>query len=158
MMKDSKPTTHALISEPECERNTAIDATAATAKTDQNRDGFQFVDFSVYLMMAIDTAGHLTMANESLRDTLGYTATDLNSKTFRDIVHPESLDLVHAYLQTVMAGQFVDHFDVSFIAKNGLKIAAEGHAIPRCSDKVVSGAFITCHVMTPPPQKNSVRG
>jgi PAS domain-containing protein len=110
-MKVQEQTLSELTSELEAlrVRNTALEAMAALSRSDQRSDAVQPLDASISLAMATDALGPLTLANQSFPDTLGYTTRELNSNTFMDIVHPESVPPAEASFQKAKAGQSVSH-------------------------------------------------
>lgn len=68
----------------------------------------------------IDTTGRFLAVNPTFCDLLGYSKEELLKRTFKDITHPEDLDVNLIHLHQLLNGELKTYFtDKRYIHKNG---------------------------------------
>lgn len=86
------------------------------------------------MIQSVDPQGRFLFTNKKWQDTLGYGQDDLPSLSLFDIIHEESREHCMAFFPRVIAGEDVGIIDVTFRAKDGRKVYAEGFASCKITD------------------------
>ena len=70
--------------------------------------------------------GRILQTNPALQEMLGYTAEELQGRSFREITHPDEADAVRNHIQAVIRGkQSSMHLEKRYLHKNGRIIWAD---------------------------------
>ena len=80
------------------------------------------------MIQSVDPQGRFLFTNKKWQDTLGYGQDDLPTLSLFDIIHEESREHCMTFFPRVIAGEDVGIIDVTFRAKDGRKVYAEGFA------------------------------
>ncbi|AGB01604.1 PAS domain S-box protein [Methanoregula formicica] len=86
------------------------------------------------MIQSVDPQGRFLFTNKKWQDTLGYGEAELPELSLFDIIHEESREHCMATFPRVIAGEDVGIIDVTFRAKDGRKIYAEGFASCKIAD------------------------
>lgn len=85
--------------------------------------------------------GTFEFVNRAWLDTLGYTADEVEQLIIWNVIHPESLEHCQELFMLVMQGQSADKVRMTFQAKDGRPVPAEGSVTLR----IVDGEIIASH-------------
>ncbi len=116
-------------------------------KATQLRRGGQALDFldaASDLIQSLAPDGTLLYVNRAWREMLGYTEEEVQSLNFFRILHAESADRTKALFKKILAGEAADWVQLSYVAKDGRRICAEGRVSVRKENGVtvsVDGIF-----------------
>lgn len=86
------------------------------------------------MIQSVDPQGRFLFTNKKWQDTLGYGEDELPGLSLFDIIHEESRDHCMTTFPRVIAGEDVGIIDVTFRAKDGRKVYAEGFASCKIAD------------------------
>jgi len=86
------------------------------------------------LIQSVDPDGRFQYVNDAWLKTLGYKKSEIDRLTLSDVLHPDSRDHCMQVLQSVLAGETVDHVEAEFISKAGDRIPVEGNVSCRFKD------------------------
>ena len=89
------------------------------ASTDLTRELEQLFDLSLDLLCIAGLDGYFKRVNPAFERTLGYTAEEVLSRPFLDLVHPEDRDRTAAAVETLASGDPVVRFENRYICKDG---------------------------------------
>ena len=89
------------------------------------------VENTLDMIQSVALDGHFIFVNRAWLETLGYTEVELPDLNLFNIIHPESLAHCQELFAKVMRGESIQNVQVTFIAKDGREIQAEGNATPR---------------------------
>ncbi|HYM60668.1 MAG TPA: PAS domain S-box protein, partial [Thermoanaerobaculia bacterium] len=104
------------------------DDLAAERKIRESEDRFRdLFENSNDLILSVDRHGRFVFANRAWLRTLGYTAEELRGLVIGDLAHPDCLENCKEILRRVMAGQWINNAEVTFVAKDGRRVVAEGN-------------------------------
>ncbi len=102
----------------------------------------------------LDTKGHYTNVNTSLCDMLGYSKLELLKLSYKDITHPEDLDISSEYLSKLLKGDFSNfNLDKRYIRKDKkivnvvLNVAVVHENVSLAHDEKGNPAFLISHIL-----------
>ncbi|KJH70905.1 sensor histidine kinase [Aliterella atlantica] len=78
------------------------------------------------LIQSVTPEGYFLYVNRAWRETLGYSAAEVNSLTIFDIIDCDSREHCLEIFEQVMSGEEVDKVEAEFVTKYGEKIIVEG--------------------------------
>lgn len=78
------------------------------------------------LIQSVTPEGRFLYVNRAWRETLGYSAAEVNSLTIFDIIDCDSREHCLETFGQVMSGEEVDKVEAEFVTKDGEKIIVEG--------------------------------
>jgi PAS domain S-box-containing protein len=85
-----------------------------------NQDELErFFNITLNLLCIADTNGHFRRVNRTWTSLLGYTAEELEGRSFLDFVHPDDLDATLAAIATLEDQTLVQGFINRYCAKDG---------------------------------------
>jgi diguanylate cyclase (GGDEF)-like protein/PAS domain S-box-containing protein len=94
----------------------------------ESREALQdFLDSATDLVQSVGPDGRFAYVNRSWLSALGYTRDEVGRLTMLDVVHPDSRTHCQWVFERVMAGQPAQNVEAVFVAKDGRRIAVEGH-------------------------------
>ncbi|MGH7528687.1 MAG: PAS domain S-box protein, partial [Gemmatimonadales bacterium] len=87
--------------------------------------------------------GKFLYVNRAWHDGIGYADTELASRNFLDIVHPDSHDRYREVIQRVLAGETLTHVELSLVTSAGTAVTVEGNLSCTAQDgwAVVQGIY-----------------
>ena len=81
------------------------------------------------LIQSVGPDGSILYVNRAWREMLGYSETEINGLSLRDIIHPSSLSHCLEMFERVMAaGETAELIEAMFLAKDGHTIIVEGNS------------------------------
>jgi len=86
------------------------------------------------MIQSVDPQGRFLFTNKKWQETLGYGEDEVPGLSLFDIIHEESREHCMAFFPRVIAGEDVGIIDVTFRAKDGRKVYAEGFASCKIAD------------------------
>ncbi|HEX3001428.1 MAG TPA: PAS domain S-box protein [Methanoregula sp.] len=86
------------------------------------------------MIQSVDPQGRFLFTNKKWQDTLGYGEGDIPALSLFDIIHEESREHCMALFPRVLNGEDIGIIDVTFRAKDGRKVYAEGFASCKIAD------------------------
>ncbi|MBE0603185.1 MAG: PAS domain S-box protein [Deltaproteobacteria bacterium] len=102
-----------------------------------------FFDNAIDLIESVTPDGRFLFVNRAWRESLGYTAAEVEGLSVTDVIAPECRDRHAEMLRQVMAGENLGHIETTFLSKDGRRILVEGHINCRLEDgKPVAGRGI----------------
>ena len=101
---------------------------------EQLQDIFDSANDMIQSVSLLD--GSFEFVNRAWLETLGYNAQDLEELTIFDVLHPNCLEHCKSLMQSLQMGrlQRLDQVEISFVAKDGRVIEAEGNVNCRIID------------------------
>lgn len=78
------------------------------------------------LIQSVDRKGRLLYVNRAWRETLGYSAEEVQQLTFADILAPECREHCLEIFQRILQGEQVAFINATFLAKDQQRIEVEG--------------------------------
>lgn len=112
----------------------AIQMREAQATIAEQEQRYHDIQNASDMIQSVTPNGHFLFVNQKWQDTLGYSESEIGSITLFDIIDPESMEHCQAFFPRVLAGEDVGIIDVTFRAKDGRKVHAEGFASCRIVD------------------------
>jgi len=106
---------------------------AEEAQVESERRHKDLLDNVLDLIHSVTPDGRFDYVNRAWRETLGYTETELGGLAFFDVIHPACHAHCKELFQRVMKGEVLRNVEVTFVAKDGREIIAEGSS--SCSMK-----------------------
>ncbi len=101
----------------------------------------------------LDIEGNYVNVNPSLCDILGYSKPDLLKLSYKDITHPDDIDISNEYLQKLLRGDFSGYsLDKRYISKNKkviniiLNVALVHENVALARDKGGKPALLITHI------------
>ena len=79
------------------------------------------------LIQSVNSHGEFLYVNKKWRETLGYSAEEVEKLDIFDIVHPDSQEHCRDIFKKVMSGEKIDIIEADFISKEGKRISVEGN-------------------------------
>ncbi|MDH4236786.1 MAG: response regulator, partial [Nitrospira sp.] len=86
------------------------------------------------LIQSVALDGRLHFVNRAWRETLGYSADEVTELTIFDIIHPPCRDQYRDLVRRIIAGKNPELIEISFQAKDGRVIVADGRVSLRMED------------------------
>ncbi len=87
----------------------------------------EFLDNATDLVQSVGPDGRFAYVNRSWLGALGYAQEEVGRLTMFDIIHPDSRTHCQRVFERLMAGEPVKSVEAVFVAKDGRRIAVEGH-------------------------------
>lgn len=104
-------------------RRQAAAEDALAASEERLRDLF---DNASDLIQSVKPDGSFVYVNASWRQTLGYGPAEIASLSFRDVIHPASLEHCSEVFDRLMQGQEIGPVEATFVTRDGRAIDVEG--------------------------------
>lgn len=102
-------------------------ATNMTAELRQSENQLRdFFDNANDLIQSVAPDGQFIFVNRAWRETLGYSAAEMQQLSLVDILHPDSRDRYLETLNSVLAGAACYRVETTFITKDSKAITVEG--------------------------------
>jgi len=86
----------------------------------------ELFDNSYDLIQIFDEKGNFQFVNSAWKEKLGYSETDLNNLTLKDLIVPEYWEQTQLNLEKVKLGDKLDRFEIAFLNKHGKNIFVSG--------------------------------
>ena len=86
-----------------------------------------FFDNAIDLIQSVSPDGRFILVNRAWRETLGYTAEEIDGLHVSDIIAPECRDRHEEQLAQVMSGENRAYLETTFLSKDGRRILVEGN-------------------------------
>lgn len=97
-------------------------------------DVMDFLEHANDLVQSVAPDGTFIYVNNAWKRTLGYSSDDIKNMKFHDIISEDCMGHCSLTFQKVLQGEKVEHLEVSFKAKDGRIIYAEGSCNCRFQD------------------------
>ena len=99
-----------------------------------------FFDNAIELIQSVSPDGRFLLVNRAWRETLGYTAGEVEALNLSDIIAPECRDRHSELFRRVMTGENSGNIETTFLSKDGRRIVVEGSLNCRFEDGKPSAA------------------
>lgn len=99
-----------------------------------------FFKFSLDLFTIADTDWNFRQVNPAFTRTLGWSAEELVSRPFSELVHPDDRNVTLAEMKNLAAGELTTHFENRYQCKDGSWKMLEWHARPRPDGTIYAAA------------------
>src|SRR5579862_7693590 len=100
-----------------------------------------FVERSSEMLCMTGAHGRVVYVNATWRRILGYTLDEVSARPPIALVAPEDRARYRAVARRLVAGEAIEEFEASLIAKDERYVLCRGWAIPRFSDGVFAGTI-----------------
>ncbi len=95
----------------------------------------ELFDNTTNMIQSVSPDGRIIYVNNAWHEILGYDENDILSMSIFDIIAPESKEQCMLKFKEIIEGKRLDDIEVTFIAKDGKRVYAEGNA----SCKLIDG-------------------
>jgi PAS domain S-box-containing protein len=107
-----------------------MDMIAANPPTERLEESIEYlrdlVDNVNDLIQSIRLDGSFLFVNRAWRETLGYSADEVEQLTVLDVIHPADRARYELMLRRLFAGETVGEMEIAFLASDGRVVALEG--------------------------------
>ncbi|HOJ59037.1 MAG TPA: PAS domain S-box protein [bacterium] len=86
-----------------------------------------FLDNANDLIQSVSPDGRFLYVNRAWKETLGYTDSEVERLTLRDILHPSCQESCLEIFQRVFQGESVNNLEAVFVSKDGRRIIVQGN-------------------------------
>lgn len=112
---------------------------------------------STHLIQSVSPEGNFLFVNESWKQALGYTDTQIRSMLMPDIILPDLRTECVEKMERVLSGERIDDLQTVFITAEGKTIDVEGFAVPFMENGSIAGTSAFFRDMTEPRRIERIR-
>lgn len=99
----------------------------------------EIIEDADLMVQMVRPDGSIAFVNEHWLAKMGYALDEVEGLTFKDLVHPDSLDHCNLIFQDLMTGGVTVDIDATFVTKDGKSLEVSGPIVPRIQDGEVVG-------------------